>query len=754
MKKLLSLLLLCTFLFTFIPAAVVKAVPQAHALEFSSTTGAYVSFPDIYIYPGNGSISFDISMEYENGDAPFMEYNGILFFSSEYVNLGSDGEYFNWGAVESNHFKHVTIEFADVISPFGDYCTRFYLDGELKCEGILTGGASSGFYLLVPRGRIFIDNFSVKSAGNEILFFDFEDPAVYNQNVSSDSSPVISAIPADSYYDYTEVPLPENIEYVFNSPNKAARLSVQSGIEMDRGDCNADGDITSRDSRLLKQVISGIDNIEYNEILTDVNADGDITAKDSRMLKQIIVGTVDPITAVIYSGSGGGTVEYDAIWDSALLTATDVTDSGIDAYLTMDPISAQDYKFAVISYMTPGRTNDKNSNVAESSAFGAGDDFVEYELTNDGLFHTQIVDISAVDSWRGDNAVLRFFTEAEAGDRIYIDSITFCAGLNKAYAAVYARNIAKEGYELTDETVPNYYGLIGEYDVNGNYLVVFDSAEKIASKVTSTHNTSVAFEDSSLKATATDATDPWYYIDLTDENISATKYGIIVCIYKNPTSNAGTKGGSLYFVCGDINVPTAGYETNVNFGRKCDEFEDQIYNLSASSKWKGKIKGLRIDYYTEAVAGDVYYLDSIIFATNNVNANRAIGRRISAANGIPVTNAEELWYFFSNYRKNTGGDEYVSGTDTAQMYFKYATVDTLTAESLGRRMARAISNATGYDVTCTADSDDAAALANNWSSITNQGYVTYTIDHPGGSYVLSVNTHIVRNYSYEEILDE
>ena len=75
------------------------------------------------------------------------------------------------------------------------------------------------------------------------------------------------------------------------------------------------------------------------------------------------------------------------------------------------------------------------------------------------------------------------------------------------------------------------------------------------------------------------------------------------------------------------------------------------------------------------------------------------------------------------------------------------------ADSVGRRTARAISYATGCAVTCTADGTDIAALRENWSNITPSANVTYTISYNGTSYTVCVNTKIVKNISYSEILD-
>ena len=745
MKRILSLLLTAMMLLAVIPFSAVAA-PGGYAAEFGDVQGAYLYFQSIQIQSGNGSVTFDLSMEPENGEQPILEYNSSISFSNTYIKIGSRTTSITWGTAETAHFRKVTIEFAGST-------TNVYLDGNLAATGTYTGGGT-GFYFLGSRGHLFLDNLSVVSAGSEVLSLDFESASQFNQLKHSDSSVGRTQIPSNWYYDYIEGNVSENVIYMFDSAANAAKLSIQSGVEMDRGDCNGDGDITSRDARVLKQVIAGIDNVDYNETLTDVNADGDITAKDSRVLKQIIVGLIAPIKVIVNGGAGAGTVAYSSELDAAVLTATGATAEGIDAVLAMTPIDASEYQYAVITYLTPNKQEDHNTSVAQKSAFGAWGNFEEYNLTNDGRFHAQIVDLSQMSTWNGDAATLRFFTAANIGDRIYIDSIIFCANNSMANAAKSAREAANASLTIIDEQQPNPGGAIGEYDEFGNYQVIFDTSAKLTSKVTAGNNTVVSFSDTAVKARATAGGDPGFYVDLIDEGISASTFKYIVYVYKNPSSNAGSKGANIYYVCNDIDRPTGGYETPIQGGLKGSDYNATVYDLTSKSNWTGAIKGLRIDYFTDCTTNDVSYVDSVIFAKNQADANKAMSARLRARNGFSADDTANVWNFYWQYCKNANNYEFITGDNTdLVMYFKFGSYDKLTARSLGDRMARAITNATGYQVSCYITGLQFAELKERWGNNIPEANIYYCIKYEGVSYVVCLRTCIYKDSSFSDPLD-
>ena len=59
------------------------------------------------------------------------------------------------------------------------------------------------------------------------------------------------------------------------------------------GDINGDGEVSAKDSNILKQALAGLLEFEegsYEHKAADIDGDGMITAKDSNLLKQIIAG--------------------------------------------------------------------------------------------------------------------------------------------------------------------------------------------------------------------------------------------------------------------------------------------------------------------------------------------------------------------------------------------------------------------------------------------------------------------------------
>jgi hypothetical protein len=718
------------------------AAPEEQALEFGGDHGVYFLFKSLSA-SSNITVSFDLAMEKTEGELNFTLSNFVTFEENRVTINGSSTAY-TWGALDVTHWRKVDIVFS------GSSAT-LSLDGVAIATG--NGTFSGAMYFLANRGHVFLDNFEVISSGMQIVYLNFEDEGTYLNYKHSDSSAVRGTVPAGSYYDYSPVVVPENVSYIFNSPQNCAKLTVQAGEEKYKGDINEDGKHNSRDTTILKKIIADTVTETYREEIADVNGDGKINAKDTLALKKIIGGITEPEIIVINSGSG--TAEYAPTMESALLTAGDSGVGVFDAALAMETIEAEDYPYAVITYMTPNSTDEHNSAAATQSAFGAWGNLKTYNLTTDGRFHSEIVELSDVSTWNGDAATLRFFVGANAGDKLYVDSIIFCANASKANAAKADRESAKANFHINDEVVPDPSGKIGYYDADGNYVIRFDTAAKLNSNVTAGNNTRVAFDDDSLKATATGTGDPGYYINLLSEGITANSYKYIAYVYKNPNTNKSGKQANIYYVVNDIDVPTGGYESDLFGGERSSTYKVAIVDLSAKSNWTGAIKGLRIDYFTDTSVGDVSYLDSIIFCNTSALAGKAGNDRLRDRNGSTDNSVAGIWTTYYNYYKNANSNEFISGNNTdLKMYFRYGSYDKFTARSLGDRFARAIRNATGYDVTAEVYSYTFCDLRDQWgSSDYPEGYMFYTLKYNGETYIVWVKTVIMKDSSYSDPLD-
>ena len=740
MKRTISLLLAAVMILLALPV-VVSAEPEGKCLRFDDN-GAYVQFNDGVAVSSSqgGSVSFDLAFAPDNNGEPLVKVSGdSVQISPASVNINGTVTPISWGTEELIHWRRIEIAYS------GNSIT-VSLDGTPVASGSGTFPGNILYFICFP-GITLIDNLDVVSGGNVVASTGFEN----NQYIATATGSVIS-VPAGSYYDYSPVVIPENIEYIFDNAATAAKLTVAADVEKYLGDLNEDGLVNMKDLSIIRKAIAGDSSATFNRTLADLNSDGAVNTRDLLLIKKNISGITQPTKVTI--SVGGGAAEFAPTMNSAMLTAEKATAEGIDATLAMDPINASDYPYAVVTYMTPNSTDDHNSAIANTSAFGAHGNLTEYNITTDGKFHSEIIDLSSISEWNGDTATLRYFVAANIGDRIYIDSIIFAANLSKANSAKTARENAKKDTAIVDVIEPDPTGKIGAYDANGNYVVRFDERAKIDAKVTPVNNTRITFADTAIRAVATAGADPNFYIDLVDEEISASTFKYIAYVYKNPSSNGTSKGANIYYVCNDIDQPTRNYETEVLGGSKGDQYFATVYDLTSKSNWTGAIKGLRIDYFTDCNTNDNSYIDSVIFATTQANANKAVSARLRERNGSTADDTAGVWNNYWSYCKNANNYEFISGDNTdLVMYFRYGSYDKLTARSLGDRMARAITQATGLEVTCTLTGLQFAELKGNWGNSTPEANIYYCIKYEGVSYVVCVRTCIIKDSGYSDELD-
>ncbi|MBQ7714465.1 MAG: carbohydrate-binding domain-containing protein [Clostridia bacterium] len=117
-----------------------------------------------------------------------------------------------------------------------------------------------------------------------------------NFSVVADSGYEIEGVTAEgSYKNLKDISSTAGIENCYRITKITGALTVtvatsETQIEVTPGDVDGDGNVTSKDSRLLKQYLVGLvgdEDIIY--VNADVDGDGDVTSKDVRALKQLLV---------------------------------------------------------------------------------------------------------------------------------------------------------------------------------------------------------------------------------------------------------------------------------------------------------------------------------------------------------------------------------------------------------------------------------------------------------------------------------
>lgn len=740
MKRIISLLLIATMILPTIVLGV-SATPHDRCYVLDER-GSYAFFTNVSTAPNDTHIAFDMSFSRNSDGAATLSVNSTLTITPTKVSIGDASKAISWGAIEVEHWRKAEI----IFNSFG--CT-VYIDGEeiISAEGV--SGRNDGFYVIGYPGTHYFDNVSIVSAGEEVLFMDFTETSAVGANMSPDSSGNITTVPEGSYYDYDANAAP-NVSYLFDSEENCSALTVGTVETILVGDINLDKIINSKDMLLLKQVATGKKEIDCR--LADFDDNGIINGKDSLSFKKTLLNLISPVYKEYGSTEPS---EFAADQIAAKLTAKEISTNGLDATLAIDNIDPEVYKYAVVTYMTPNSDEVYNSAIAFQSAFGAYGNLITYELITDGYFHSEVIDLSNISTWNGDKATLRFFTAANEGDTIYIDSVIFTSSESKAESTASNRTASKSGFGIFNDLDPN--GPIGSFDGNGNYIIRFDSEEKISYKVSEYNNSSVSYDDNSLKAVATAGNDPSIYIDLSAENISSDTYKYIAYTYKIPvdTQRYGPLA-NIYFVNENIAQPTAGYETPTFGYEKTGKYATYIINTSNISTWKGLLTGFRIDFFTDCYANDTAYIDSIIFCKSDTDAAQAGDLRVKDRNGVSLAaSTAEIWNEYYSYHRNANGNEYVSvnGTEVT-MYFRYHTkTERFTARSLGDRMARAISQATGKEIECEVNNGFVSLKDSFNSDSYPSGYIHYTLTYKGKSYNVRVYTCIIKDDSYHDELD-
>lgn len=750
MKRILSLILAVVMTVSALCVGTFAAT-SGQCMQFSAS-GAYFLSTTLEIEENNTIISFDLAMAPNSSGEPCLKINDSasngVAIASNYVEVAGAKKNFGWGDCQLTHRRHIEIK---------------YLSGTaiLEIDGteIMRTPAScrtGSIYMIGSPGTILIDDLSLVSGGISRMNIDFENDGTYNYFVTSDSTVTRTAVPAGSYCDYDGYKR-QNREYVFDGNDKCNMLTLSSGKKILLGDITGDKKLNSQDVIMMKSIIAGsLSN--YDKTVSDIDEDGRVNSRDVILLKSFIAG----IASAKYLSTGtAGTVSYSSAQRAAVLTASDATSTGINAVMNFDSsVLTSDYSYAVITYMVPSSSTEMNSSVAVESGFGSSSEIISFSLERDGKFHSEMIAISDLTSWNSKSATYRFFSQASAGDAVYLDSVIFCPDQESAVAVISQRGESKRSYGIYDKAAS---GSLITVDTDGNAAVRFDTQSKITTYVVNGNDSNVSYAaDSngkmSLVATCATGVDPSIYIDLSSAGISADTYKSVTYVYNIP-AHAGVSAptANIYYVCGGIAGPTGGYETQVAQLTNDGKYHYFTFDLSSKSNWSGKVTGLRLDYFSEASALDSSYIDSVIFS-KDAKSGATVGQsRVDERNAFTssVSTASDVWNDYRTNHKLANTDEFIatgSAGNDYYMYFRYSSKAKLTARSLGDKMARAIKNATGYHVGCEVYSG-ITELHAKWDDQVPQADVMFTITYLGNSYNVWVNTSILKTSGHSDLLD-
>lgn len=367
-------------------------------------------------------------------------------------------------------------------------------------------------------------------------------------------------------------------------------LITSPTISVLRGDCNRDGDITAKDSRMLKQYIADVLATDIDPIYLDVNCDGDVTAKDSRDLKKFIVGTEDSSYAVLKCSEPNKSFDPEGSFA--------VVSSGLNDYATFcldEPV--QDGAVAVLIYSATG--NNVLTRVWTGDDASSGGTVAL--ITTDGTFDSLIVNIPA-------GVEASSVSIDIEGITLNVDSFAIFEMRSNADEFIYER--------LWERHSPKVY--------NENVKIVFD--ENMIANITEAHNANYSRNSSNVLSLSVGnpRTDPYVYLDLTSLGISANEYKYMVYNYMLPTSNGSRGKQAQIFFCSD-NATVPAEASSVKFDTvKSGTYIYKTFDLTSASYWGGNVLGLRLDFFCDADTGDACYVKSITFCKTQADLQAAL----------------------------------------------------------------------------------------------------------------------------------
>lgn len=542
---------------------------------------------------------------------------------------------------------------------------------------------------------------------------------------------------------------------IFDSADKCAalRFSATEGTYI-LGDIDNGGSLDAVDVYILRRCIVGSDS-KYGyknfDTVADISRDGRFDAVDVFIMRKTIVGMVPHESVSVY--------EYvSARCDGQLCAAvleSDRSGEELSALIDLSSVATDARDYAVITYMTPSGKGGNSSAASEMIIGGAGGYTVS--INGDGRFHSAVVPLDGISSWQGDEGQMFFFACANEGDRLYIDSVIFCADLESARSEAAKRESAKADCSLIDGVLNGRVPLAAA-DKYGNTVIRFDSAAKTDKYVTASAASAAVYNEAenSLAVTAVGEdkyiTDLGVLIDLGSEGLTCGDFDKITLVYKLPAaSRRRSYMSGLHFAAGDDAVSESRHTSEIELIKE-DEYNTCTFSLDGLAGWRGALKSLRIDCAARSYLGDTVYIDSIILSKGDsveFSRDAAIYRR----RGEDSLHVSRTWIEYWTFHKNANDFEYVTGSgDSIRMNFRYRSAGALSSASLAARFERAIKSSTGYNVKCSIYRG-VGALRNAWGDDVPSAYIYYDLTFGSSTYIVWVKTDIIKDASFVDPLD-
>jgi len=530
------------------------------------------------------------------------------------------------------------------------------------------------------------------------------------------------------------------VSVIFDSADAASQILLGDGtVNVIPGDCNGDGEITSKDSMLIKKYLAGIsDNI--NLAAADVSGDGSINAKDSLIIKYIIKGieytSTAQVTAVASSLSGSAL--FDETENAAYVTAEGAkVTARIIPEAIADGFEAESYKYVGIVYKA-------ETSATKGAVYATSDKPVktEYALYTDGEYHVKMFDITENEGFAGSVEAIAFdlMDGAAAGDTVYVDSFIMTDSIDALEEMATERLQVRTYTELSAAN-----GKSGTVSDTDSFSIVFSSEESLVD-IGAPNNTTYAFNTyaNCLELVVADnRIDPQVYLDLSTYNLSADEYKYVTYIYKTRTDSLYERKGEIFFCAGDVAVPTGGCSYQFKLAADGNLYAvtvdgTSLRNLGGKAYWNGKVHGLRLDYFQDATVGESVFVKAVVLSKTPAAAEATANLLTGKASVGGLDAKASMDYLYKVYSKDTSATAYIKAAEGGDLAFSFTggTIDRFTKDHLGTRLEAFLLKNVGTiaDVEVL---DGYEPLYDAYVATEEaEGYVTYKVQVEDNFYVL------------------
>ena len=299
---------------------------------------------------------------------------------------------------------------------------------------------------------------------------------------------------------------------------------------------------------------------------------------------------------LLLSDAHNAKAEYDADAKAVLLTML-----GDDPYLSLDyamsdkALYAEDFSAIEIEYMIP-TTNSAGAYTLQlftctgEQSSPTGSMVLTGTLVADGQYHTLKLDLAGCAFWQGKIYQLRldFFAAGAAGDVMYIKSFKLIEGNGSGLPSIDLTGAPKLSF-----TEPGYTAFLS--NPIGTFVEYSAEQKAAALRVGEPSDVSVMLSFASFGV-----------------DISADTYKTLKIEYMIPSTNGKQSYVTDLFLCaGSVSAPSGSAMVRVSGLVADGEYHTLEIDLSGYSFWNGTIHMIRLDYFDNCTAGDVFYLKSI-----------------------------------------------------------------------------------------------------------------------------------------------